>query len=242
MAAVDDSTRPIFQNWALATVNVAGLNVRSAPGLHAPLIRDGYRLNIGDHVLVLSDARSADGMWWLTVAMQRPGPLNPVRVGWAAAGTRQDPWIEEDNGWCRSAPSFEGLLALSGVERMGCYGRAPITIEAYQATLPPDAGLGGACDTIEPTWLLCDHINYSWVNRAGGSDWEFLLHFNPATGIPETDLAPDGTRRLLHITGHFDDEAATDCASETLTELDEYEAGLGCAVLFVVDQLELVSG
>ena len=241
-----EETRPIFENWALATVRVNGLNVRSEPGTDAPLVPDEYgqfgegglRLNEGNHVLVLSDARSADGLWWLTIGVNRVGVFNPVVVGWAAAGTREDPWIEEDNAWCPSDPSLDVLLTLSGIERMGCYASAPITIDAYQATRSPDAGLGGACRAREPAWLLCDNINYNWVNRDGGYDWEFLLHFDPATGISATDVAPEGTRRKLLITGHFWDAAASDCADSPLVAADDQAAFLNCAVQFVVERLE----
>ena len=69
-----------------------------------------------------------------------------------------------------------------------------------------------------PEWLVCDNINYNYVNRDGGYDWELKLHFDPATGIAQTGLMKEAEANpLLRITGHFADPAAEQCAPRSVT-------------------------
>jgi len=234
----------VWQNWALATVRVNGLNVRAAPSQSAARVRRFFtgpfvQLTAGDHVLVMGVTQGDDGLQWVQIGTQVAEPRADVAVGWAVAGTTDDPWVEEDNSWCPGAgPSFETLLSLSGIERMGCYSSIPLTFTAHQATIQPDAGLGGACGPVPVPWLQCEHINYNWVNRDGGYDWEFLLHFDPATGIAETDLADAGESKLFTITGHFDDPAATSCGPNPPVTNDDLAAYLNCSTLFVVESID----
>jgi hypothetical protein len=249
-ASPDPATAPIFQNWALATIRVDGLNVRAGRSTLAPTLHDPYglyhaggkvRLAAGDHVLVISNAVWADGHWWLEIATDRVGTAYSVQVGYVAAGTRADPWVAEDNAWCPGeGPSLSALLALSGMERVGCYSSIPLTFRAYRTTIPPDAGLGGACGSEPPipAWLVCDNINYNWVNRDGGYETELVLHFDPRTGIKQTGLATEGSPNpQMTITGHFDDAAAQRCAPDPPTTLEETAAYWTCTTLFVVEQI-----
>jgi len=246
----NEATRPVIQSEGLWTIRVNSLNVRAAPGLSAPVLDDPYStygaggkvvLNAGDHVLVISDAKWAGGRWWLEIATDRVASNAPALVGFVAAGTPAAPWVEEDNAFCPGAgPSLTALLSLSGVERFGCYSSARLTFPAFRATIPPDAGLGGACDPrpADLDWLVCDNINYNWVNRDGGTAWEFLLHFDPATGIAPTGLTPEGSvNPKLEITGHFNDEAALDCAPNPWDTIEEAAAQVTCRTLFVVEQV-----
>ena len=240
--ATDAGAPPVFQNWALATIRVNGLAVRQEPSTTAPVISnpvesEPVRLDAGDHVLVISDAREAGGLWWLRVVIGSRS-TERVPIGWAAAGTADDPWIEEDNSFCPE-PTLEALIDLTGIERVGCYGSAPITFDAYPAVLPPDAGLGGACRVESedaPRWLLCDHINYSWVNPGISRSWGFQLHWDPATGLDEVQLVPEGEPvPQLRITGHFDDPAAAACGLEAGDEPGAEALHWMCAGLFVVE-------
>lgn len=238
----------VWQNFALATVRVNGLNVRAAAGPSEALVVDegGWfqagdvvRLDAGDHVLVMGVTEGSDGLQWVQIGAQADPRQSAVAVGWAVAGTTDDPWVEEDNSWCPGAePSFETLASLTGVERMGCYSSIPLTFTARQATIKPDAGLGGACGPAPLPWLQCDHVNYNWVNRDGGYDWEFLLHFNPATGIAQTGLADAGESKPLTITGHFNDQAAVSCAPDPPATNEDVAAYLRCSTLFVVESLD----
>ena len=236
----------VWQNWALATVRVNGLNVRVAPGESEALVPDvGWfdaggvvRLNAGEHVLVMASADAGDGNQWVQIGAQRDARQNPVAVGWAVAGTVDDPWVEEDNSWCPGAePSFDELVGLTGVERMGCYSSIPLTFTARQATISPDAGLGGVCGPAPVPWLQCDNVNYSYVNRDGGYDWEFLLHFDPATGIVPTFLADAGESARYSITGHFNDPAATSCGPNPSATNEDLALYLTCGTQFVVESL-----
>ena len=240
----------MFQNWSLATIRAQELDVRGERSTQAAVLDDPYgryhasgkvRLAEGDHVMVISGATSADGRWWLEIATDRVGMADSVQVGYVAAGTRSDPWVEADSSWCPGErPTLSALVRLSGIERLGCYASSPLTFRAYRATIRPDAGLGGACDVPphRPRWLLCDNINYSWVNGDGGYDWKFLLHFDPATAISPTELADQGQPNpRLSITGHFDDAAARSCAPRQLKSLEQTAAYWGCATLFVVEAI-----
>jgi hypothetical protein len=246
----DPDTAPIFQNWGLATVRVNGLNVRAEQSTQAPVLDDTYglygaggkvRLAAGDHVFVISSAEWADGRWWLMIATDRVDLPGTVQVGYVAAGTRADPWVAGDNAWCPGeGPSLSALLRLSGIERVGCYSSARLSFRAYRATEPPDGGLGGACESAPtvPRWLVCDNINYNWVNRDGGDEWELLLHFDPATGIAPTGLAKEGSPNpRMTVKGHFDDAAAQRCAPDPPTTLEETAAYWTCATLFVVEKI-----
>jgi hypothetical protein len=247
----DADTAPVFQNWALATIRVDRLNVRAGRSTQAAILDDPFdlyhargnvRLAKGDHVFVISNAVWADGYWWLEIVTDRVGVAGSLQVGYVAAGTRADPWVEADNSWCPGeGPSLATLLRLSSIERVGCYSSSPLTFRAYRATEPLDGGLGGACDPgpSRPGWLVCDNINHNWVNRDGGYDWELLLHFDPAAGIAPTGLATAGeSNPRLTITGHFDDAAAQSCISGEPTTLEETAAYWACTTLFVVQDID----
>jgi len=251
-ATPDEATRPIgfSQNETLATVLVTALNVRVTAGLTAPVLDDRYGvyqangkvvLAAADHVLVISDPIWADGRWWLEIADDRAGSRVPPIIGFVAAGAPSDPWVKADNGACPgAAPSLGAIAALSGIERLGCYGSTPLSFAAYRTSIPPDAGLGGACDPGPslPGWLVCDNINHNDVNSDGGHTSQLLLHFDPATGIAPTGLVVDGDPNpLLHIVGHFDDPAAGSCAPSPPVTLDDLAAVLACRTLYVVERI-----
>ncbi len=237
-----------FQNWGIGEVLVNGLRVRTEPGSDAPpvLVPDGDRsvawvLNEGDQVLVTGGGRAVDGyQWWEVFGALDRSTMAPLR-GFVANGPPTDRWIQPANDLgCLEEPTFADLVAMPPHLRLACYGSAPLTFVAYAWTVPEDAGLGGACFVEEPerqhvAWLLCDNINYAWVNATGNGDWTFLLHFNPLV-LPEPDW-PDVEGRRLTISGHFDDPASSDCGAG-LDDPDEQSlAYWTCAMLFVVDAL-----
>lgn len=156
----------------------------------------GAELDSGVYVLIVSEPVAADGTWWLMVTAEqdpRSSYETPL-VGWIPVGTRSDPTLVEDYGACLGA-GVDVLSRLSVALRIGCFGSEPVACKAHQAAQPAGDGLGGACGAPpgRPEWLLCDSINYSWVKADGGTDWTFLLHFDPKGGVPELDLAPAGT-------------------------------------------------
>lgn len=238
----------------LSVVTVKALNVRVAPSPTARLL-DAFGLTNplpkGTRVLVLGDAVKAGGYLWYPVAPSTDRVLEPP-VGWVAAGTSSEDWLRPDTTPCPE-PTIVTLLGLSDVQHLACYGSSSIAFVARQVTLPPDAGLGGACElrtSAQPRWLICDNVPDNLVSLDGV--WEasgdvppvFLrLFFDPATGIPPTGLAPAGTTgSTFRIQGHFGDPAATQCAAGatkgTLLYLGDW---LHCARQFVVEALEVVS-
>jgi hypothetical protein len=242
---------PLFQTptVSLAGVRVNNLRVRAAPSLSAPELVDGetaIRLQAGDRVLMVGVPVEADGIRWFAVAREEDqGRQVRLTVGWAAAGPVDDPWIEtEQTGSCPVKSDLADIVAVAEIVRVGCYGSQPLVLDAYQAVEPPDAGLGGACgaEPPVPAWLACDNINYNWVNADGGTDWLFLLHFDPGTGIPATGLAAAGTGGAgLRITGHFSDQAAALCVTASdPTSAEAMSQWLTCAALFVVEGIEVL--
>jgi hypothetical protein len=136
------------------------------------------------------------------------------------------------------------IAGLSGIERIACYGSRSMSITARQAALAPD-GLGGACqpEAGQPGWMVCQHVNYNWVNEDGGPIYRSVptlnLYFDPATGIAPTYLAPSGTTGPAYqIRGHFMDSAALRCPPRGAGTLAYYDSWLSCAIEFVVEDLQ----
>jgi hypothetical protein len=240
---------PAFAARTVARVGTADLVVHSEPSLaSAPLKGDSGDMSVkpGEYVIVVGEAQAADGIWWLPVVLdQSPdskSQVTDVTVGWIGAGTDAEPPIVAADPTC-PAPDVATLGGLSTLLRIACFGSETLAFDAHQASIPPDAGLGGACGGMapRPDWLLCDNINYNWINADGGTDWTFLLHFDPAVGIPEIDLAPVSTTGpAFHITGHFSDPAAEACLPDDATpgSVEAEAAWVGCAPKFVVETLE----
>jgi len=168
----------------------------------------------------------------------------PVIVGWLASGTATEEWLVADDSPCQPA-TVTSLGEMSEIERIGCFDSSSLTIDARVAALPPDAGLGGACgfEAPLPNWLLCDNINYNWVNADGGPDWVLQLHFDPGTGVTATGLAGEGTTGpAIRIVGHYDDPASSSCIQgDGPTSLEAQSQRLTCAAKFVVESVEYLS-
>lgn len=192
---------------------------------------------------MLGGPQWADGNWWLMVALHQDSGLYaaPIPVGWAAAGTRSDPWIEATSPSC-PIPSVTTLSELQGIDRVACFGSSSLTFDARIASAPPEGGLGGACDVEDayPRWLMCDHINYNWVNADGSADWLLQLHFDPDAGTAPTGLADAGaTGPAIRVTGHFDDPAAEGCVIASDPDGAEGQSQwLTCAAKFVVEAIQ----
>ncbi len=238
-----------FRDRQLAIVRVNDLNMRTAPSISAPRLLDKFdgdraiTLDAGDRVLIVAGPVEADGIWWFAVA-RGAGPLllqHAARGGMGCRRTSADPWVDaEETGPCAVVPPLANLVAAAGIIRLGCYGPSMLTFDAHQASNP--GGLGGLCpvEPAVPKWLMCDNINYNWVNGHGSTDWLFLLHFDPTRGVTPTDLAPMGTTGPpLRISGHFGDPAAEDCVTASDPgSLEAMSQWLTCAARFVVESVE----
>ncbi len=243
---------PALAKLALAQVTVATLNVRVSPSSKAKLLDVSdfptvtVPLTRGARVLVLDGPVEAEGNRWYAVGLEQDPAfyLSDIAVGWIAAGADADPWLTPAAVDCPK-PGVQAISFLSGVDRIACYGSDTISFAAHQAAIPPDAGLGGACQPPagQPGWLVCDNIHHDWVNVDGGTAWLLLLHFDPATGIKPTGLADVGTTGPAYdVTGHFDDPAASACASASDPyDVTQLSAWLTCASKFVVEKLRKTS-
>jgi hypothetical protein len=239
---------PAFAPLSLARVTVSTLNVRVAPSASAKLIEPPAYLSltlplvVGARVLVLAGPVQADGYAWYAVGLAQDASLTTagIQVGWVAGASGTTPWLVSDTAGCPT-PGVTAIAALSGIERIGCFGARSLAFGARQTAEPPDAGFGGACGPPpgQPGWLVCDNVNHSWVNADGGTTGLLLLHFDPATGIAPTGLAPvNTTGPAYRIAGHFDDTAAQACGVTTdPADLEQMSAWLTCASKFVVETL-----
>ncbi len=233
---------PTLARLSLATVTVDALNVRVAASSTAALVTGAGPLSKGDEVLVLAGPTQAGAYAWYEVGV----PMDPTRysasqpVGWVADGTSAQPWLIPDTSSCPQ-PSVASISALSFIARLGCYHDRSLSFSAHQAALAPDAGLGGVCGAQPPLpeWLACDNVNYNWVNGDGGTAWLLLLHFDPATGVTATGLAPAGTTGpALMVAGHFEDPASNACVTASDPQsVDGLSEWLTCAVDFVVESV-----
>jgi hypothetical protein len=240
---------PAFAPLSLAQVGASTLNVRIAPSASATLLDPPAYLGLtlplprDARVLVLGGPVQADGYTWYAVGLAQDPTLTSaeIQVGWVAGASGTTPWLVPDAAGCPT-PGVAALGALAGIERVGCFGASSLHFGAHQTAEPPDGGFGGACQPPagQPGWLVCDNINHSWVNEDGGTTGLLLLHFDPATGITPTGLAPvNTTGPAYQITGHFDDQAANACGDTSdPTKLDQLSAWLTCASEFVVETLK----
>jgi hypothetical protein len=231
----------------LARVTAVALNVRTGPTTSATRLNDvtGTPLSLaaGDYVLVLADPVWGGDNWWYLAGVPQDSGLYaaPIPVGWVAGGALPEPWLEPDSSACPVA-TVTTLAELPAVERVGCFGSTTLTFQARIAAVPPDAGLGGSCDVEDtyPRWLMCDHINYNWINADGGTNWLLQLHFDPDTGVQPTGLADVGTTgQPVSVSGHFSDPAASDCVIDPdPSSLNGQSQWLTCATKFVVESVQ----
>jgi hypothetical protein len=229
-------------------VTVGTLNVRVGPSAASALLQPPayppltLPLTSGSQVLILSGPLQANGYAWYAVGLAQDveGSTEEIAVGWVAGASGTTPWLVADTKGCPT-PDVTKIAGLSGIARIGCFGSSSLAFAAHQTTIPPDGGLGGACQPPpgQPGWLVCDNINHSWVNADGGTTPLLLLHFDPATGISPTGLAPANTTGSAYqIVGHFNDTAAQACGDTSdPTALDQMSAWLTCASKFVVEKL-----
>lgn len=243
-AAETPAPPPPLGRLSLAVVLVDDLEVSLAPSTDAAILNPPaglvrLPLQSGDRVLVIDGPVSAEGLDWYSIGLEVDPSLNAsvMPAGWIPAGSSDAPSVVADTTPCPE-PTIQALRELSGVVRLGCYGSTSFAFDAHQAESP--GGIGGACfvELPEPAWLMCDNI-YNFVNTDGGTAWDLLLHFDPASGITPTGLAPMGTTGSpLRITGHFNDPAADACIPidpQVVTELSQW---LTCAARFVAEGVE----
>jgi len=239
---------------------VDGLSVRSAPGLDSERLGS---LELGAPSWIVDGPTEADGFaWYLVSALGLPpnsgcvgpaetDPFNcPVWFGWVAAASETgEPWLE---GWghdtCAQAPLTAEALAVgrTALERLQCFGSAPITFRGWWPEVPDDAGLGGACvGQDEPSgWLLCQNINYNLILADETEDFFGLgvrVSIDPASGA---SMPERGT--WVEVRAHLDDPAAQGCdeAANAVVDSDrpDEQLVLDCRAELVLESAQAVDG
>lgn len=238
-----------FSVLEAAAVNVDALNLRdgpcraghliAAPGLTNPVKRATL-------VIILGGPIAYGGYRWYPVGVDLGPEWVYPAAGWVAAGTTSDTWLRRVTPSCPT-PSLDAIAGLSPIERLACYGSRSLTFTAHQAAAPPDAGFGGACEAagLQAGWLICDHINYNFVNADGGpaqGPGMLKLFFDPSRGIKPLGLAPVGTTGPAYqISGHFSDVSAPWCSEGiSVDSVDAFGAWLICETAFVVEDLQAI--
>lgn len=242
--------RPALAPDDVVSAAVNGLAVRFAAGTDNDKLRS---LVAGEQAFVMEGPRSASGYWWYRLSGLGV-PLNsgciselgcPVWSGWvAAADTDGTSWLVSSSLDCPTPPlNVAELGPLTGLQRLACYGIRSITFRGYWPMLPPDAGLGGVCETPngEPSWLECQNTNYTRLDpQASGSEGSvgyLPLNIDPASGVA---MPPRG--QWVEVTAHVDDRAAQGCTTPKPPDLDEIAHLLECRSALVVESVRTVDG
>ncbi len=166
-------------------------------------------------------------------ALGEPLPADGA-VGWIAAGDAETAYVELVAPRCPTLPaSLAQIETMTGWERLACFAATSIAFDGVYGC----AGCGGAAaGTFEPAWL---------ATPLG----ETPISVDPATSIgpfavrfgPDGPGAPDAGA-IVHVTGHFDDPAATGCAvapGDPPEPIDSRTATLLCRERFVVEAIEV---
>lgn len=230
---------------AVARVAVDVLRIREAPNSAATMLD---QLPAGQLVVVGPGTAgygpvSGEGFAWypvrrlgeLTELPALPGELpGEGALGWAAAGDGTTAYLELVAPRCPARPVTLALLdAMLPWEQLACFGPEAITIDGTFGC----GGCGGAAaGTFDPAWLAYP-LSYGFLSvdpnlRIG----PFAMRFVP-DGPP---VPADGS--IVHVTGHFDDPAATGCIiapGEPPMPIDSSTAVLYCREQFVVDAIEV---
>jgi hypothetical protein len=217
-----------------ARVLADDLVVRSEPSVGAGSRILERHLAKGDRVYLIEGPVDGSGYRWYQVA----GSL-----GWvAAAGRDGGPWIEGLELTCPKKPVTIGrLAAMTGLERVACFGDAPLTFVAYLRGIGHfDGGELTACGG-EPGWLVRAPWEFLDVGDRDGPTMGGIV---AAPGV-ELGLDPSDHGRRFRLSGHFDDPASADCRTSCLDQCtgEDHEdpvalSRLYCRAKFVVTRIE----
>jgi hypothetical protein len=232
---------------AFARVVAARVNVRTEPGLDAPIFEIGevdapaFPAVLGtaggsEHVFVLEGPVAADGFDWYRVApitYDEFETLGPLFIGWMAAGDGADPWLVVENP-CPVGPITLADLTYTSTTtnwatRLGCFRGQALTLRGWYPELPEGIGFDGPCYA-EPDTLVCSGIHdirpleMSYADERNANRLVFAV-------IPESEIVIPLRGQWIEITGHWDDPAAALCPTDT-------DLGtLSCRMVFVVTSI-----
>jgi hypothetical protein len=217
-----------------ARVLADDLVVRSEPSVGAGSRILERHLAKGDRVYFIEGPVDGSGYRWYQVA----GSL-----GWvAAAGRDGESWIEGLELTCPKKPvTISRLAAMTGLERVACFGDAPLTFVAYLRGIGHlDGGELTACGG-EPGWLVGAPWGFLDVGDREGPTMGGIV---AAPGV-ELGLDPSDQGRSFRLSGHFDDPASADCRTSCLDQCTGEDredpvalSRLHCRTQFVVTRIE----
>ena len=226
--AIPTPTAATFDPDSIAEVVVSDLVVRSAPGVDSATSSIlGGRLRTGDRLFVVRGPTPASGYDWHLVAplARADGTMGPF--GWVAAASREgETWIEPSPPACPPTPDLQSVLALQPFERLACFGRESMTLEASFG----GCGAGGGPWAWEPGWLM----------ELGGCSLALDEDGDPSllVRVPPGGTGLSGSLPAV-VRGHFDDPAAAGCSVTTTDPLvpppGPDEAVVLCRSQFVVE-------
>lgn len=232
---------------AFAHVVAGSVNVRTEPGLDAPIVEIGVpdaparpavlgTAGGSEHVYILEGPVAADGFDWYRVApitYEGIEALGPEFIGWMAAGDGADPWLVVENP-CPVGPITLADLTYTSTTtnwatRLGCFRGQALTLRGWYPELPEGIGFDGPCYA-EPAFLVCSGIldirpiEMSYADERNANRLVFAV-------TPESGIVIPPREQWIEITGHWDDPAAALCPTDT-------DLGtLSCRMVFVVTSI-----
>ena len=214
---------------------------------------------------------SPDGAGWSRVALPENafggiprsvagGPTGIVVLGYRQTARGENPifWHRTGSGWwapepspivhvvpdpprtgCPPAPA-SGLdfVLLDRPLAVACLGNKQIMFRAWSVTC--DGCGGGNTAAYQPSWLAVPGTNQLYLSPIdGGQSVPVVLP--PVADIPD----PSWTPKLLELTGHFDDPAATSCRWKSSPDEDPWYNGQrgvvdSCRQQFVVTAVKVI--
>ena len=236
---------------AAVRVAVSELNFRERPSLSAATIG----VLQADTVLVIAERGGpveADGYtWYEGRVLSGSGKLDPLpnpldsfgdgKFGWFAAAKGETAYVTRFAPRCPTTVDFLNVAAQLGAERLECFGTTPIVLEGTWGC----GGCGGETQgTFEPIWLAAPLAGDALSRFTETRTTQLWVRIRPAGPTPP----PQG--RIVRVTGHFDDAAATSCRiawlprgwgpGATPVPIDPAEATLICRLQFVADAFEVL--
>jgi hypothetical protein len=229
------------------------LGVRALPGADQ---EDLGFLASGSVAFVIDHAVTVDGIPWyplsgLGVPIGSGCPTAPEDQpiacpawrGWVAGASAEGaPGIERTTPPDCPKPGIDGILEAGFTYRLICWSGQELTFRAYWPEIPPDAGLGGACEwgMMDVGWLLCQNINYNVVTSTQES---MFLQGLSLSIDPDSGFQMPKRGRWVRLTGHFDDPAAQECAGAANTPTsDPVMIVFECRLQFVPTSVAVESG
>lgn len=254
--AIVEPPTDVLPLHAMIRATADGLRVRMLPFTSSDVVGT---VNAGDILYITGAANPQlapthdDGYEWYPVEYA-PGyagwPARPTQedlvIGAVAARSGSEWFVELVEPRCPDAPPADlaDLVALTGYERVACFGDETLTVE----------GTFGCpfCDSLahsyatEPQWLAEWTIHLDMLVPSWSGYPPFPGSIVLATPPDVPPLEPDDRGSILRVTGHFNDERSTTCTITPGPELGDIAAVSAeaaqwyCRERFVVESWEVI--